>query len=208
MSAERIDKRDVILDAAEKLFSRKGFDAASTRAIAAEANVNMAMISYYFGSKEGLFKQLLERRISGFRQTLIALNDEPISSWEKLERCIDMYTDRILGANCFSQVIHHEITLQQRTEMSDFITDILMKNALEICRILSDGIANGTFRAVDPELTVASIFGTKYYVVSTAQLASKLVGIDLRDPANLEAIKPRIKRHLHDLLKAHLTPHD
>jgi AcrR family transcriptional regulator len=209
MQTDKTDrKKEAILDAAERLFSQKGFDATSTRAIAAEAGVNMAMISYYFGSKEGLFKGLLERRLKGFRQTLEDLNEQSISSWDKLEKCIDMYTDRIMGANCFTQLIHHELSLSQRSEMTDFITDNLMKNANEVKRILTEGIQNGSFRNVDVELTVASVFGTKYYVVNASQLASKLLSIDLQDPVVIQQIKPRIKKHLHDLLKAHLTKHE
>lgn len=209
MVTDKTDKKkEAILDAAEKLFSQLGYDGASTRSIAAEAGVNMAMLSYYFGSKEGVFKTVLERRLSVFRQTLEELNDQDISSWDKLERCIDMYTDRIMGDNCFSQLIHRELTLHLRTEMTDFIIDSLLRNANEVKRIIIEGIQNGTFRDVDAELTVASIFGTKYYVVNASQLASKLLGKDLQDPEVIQEIKPRIKTHLHNLLKAHLTKHD
>ncbi|MXV14363.1 TetR/AcrR family transcriptional regulator [Hufsiella ginkgonis] len=208
MITEKTDrKKEAILDAAEKLFAAMGFDGASTRSIAAEAAVNMAMLSYYFGSKEGVFKAVLERRLGVFRQSLEELNDKDISSWEKLETCIDMYTDRIMADNCFSQLIHRELTLP-RTEMAEFITDSLLANANEVRRIINEGIANGTFRAVDTEFTVASIFGTKYYIANASLLASKLFGKDLRDPLVIQEIKPRIKKHLHDLLKAHLTKHD
>ncbi len=209
MTAEKTDrKKDAILDAAEKLFGQHGFDGASTRSIALEAGVNMAMLSYYFGSKEGVFKAVLDRRISVFRQTLHELNEKDISSWEKLFTCIDLYTNRIMGDNCFSTLIHRELSLQQRSEMSDFITDTLLKNALEVRRILVEGINNGSFREVDVDFTVASLFGTKYYIVTASQLASKLLQKDLQDPAVLEEIKPRIKKHLHDLLKSHLTKHE
>lgn len=53
------DTRDSILDVARRLFSDKGFDATTVRAIASEADVDPAMIHHYFGTKEELFRQSL-----------------------------------------------------------------------------------------------------------------------------------------------------
>lgn len=49
------DTREVILAAARKLFAERGFDAATVRAIAAEAGVDPALVHHYFGNKEQLF---------------------------------------------------------------------------------------------------------------------------------------------------------
>lgn len=54
--------RDKILDAAEAIFADKGYNGASTREIATAANANLGMIPYYFGSKENLLKEVLQRR--------------------------------------------------------------------------------------------------------------------------------------------------
>jgi AcrR family transcriptional regulator len=51
------DTRESILEAARRLFAEKGFDATTVRAIAAEAQVDPAMIHHYFGTKEELFTQ-------------------------------------------------------------------------------------------------------------------------------------------------------
>lgn len=47
--------RDAILTAARRQFAARGYDAASLRAIAAEARVDPALVIHYFGSKDGLF---------------------------------------------------------------------------------------------------------------------------------------------------------
>jgi AcrR family transcriptional regulator len=54
------DPKQQILDAAIHLFARKGFSATGVREIAREANVNIAMISYYFGSKRGILEAALD----------------------------------------------------------------------------------------------------------------------------------------------------
>jgi AcrR family transcriptional regulator len=55
-----LDPRQKILDAAIYLFARKGFSATGVREIARQAEVNIAMISYYFGSKRGILEAALD----------------------------------------------------------------------------------------------------------------------------------------------------
>lgn len=54
--------RDAILDAATTLFSQRGYDGASLRAIAAAAGVDPALIRHFFGDKETLFAAVVADR--------------------------------------------------------------------------------------------------------------------------------------------------
>jgi AcrR family transcriptional regulator len=56
----RLESRARLIDAALVLFASQGFEATSTRAIAAQANANLAAIPYYFGGKEGLYRAVAE----------------------------------------------------------------------------------------------------------------------------------------------------
>lgn len=55
------DTRGRILEAALELFAASGFEGASTRTIAERAGVNLPAIQYYFGSKEGLYRAVVEQ---------------------------------------------------------------------------------------------------------------------------------------------------
>jgi len=55
------DKREQILDAAAGLIGRVGYAAASTRAVAAAADVPLSLVHYHFGSRAGLLSAVLER---------------------------------------------------------------------------------------------------------------------------------------------------
>ncbi|HSC78741.1 MAG TPA: TetR/AcrR family transcriptional regulator [Chitinolyticbacter sp.] len=65
-----------ILDAAEVLFVEHGFDATSMRMITQTAGVNIAAVNYYFGSKDGLFKAVFERRAEPFARLTLGQLDE------------------------------------------------------------------------------------------------------------------------------------
>jgi AcrR family transcriptional regulator len=69
MARSKRTTKDKLLDAAEKLFARKGFHGTSLRDITGEAGVDLALVNYHFGGKKALFAAVLERRGS-------VLNDE------------------------------------------------------------------------------------------------------------------------------------
>jgi len=64
-----------ILDAAERLFAREGFEATSLRAITAEAQANLAAVNYHFQSKEALVQAVIGRRMGPVNQRRLALLD-------------------------------------------------------------------------------------------------------------------------------------
>ncbi|CAA9506687.1 MAG: hypothetical protein AVDCRST_MAG30-2238 [uncultured Solirubrobacteraceae bacterium] len=56
--------RDAILAAARSRFAQHGYDGTTLRAVAADAGVDVALVSYFHGSKEGLFRAAMELRTS------------------------------------------------------------------------------------------------------------------------------------------------
>jgi AcrR family transcriptional regulator len=67
------DRRTRILDAAETAFADSGFAGASLRQIVLRAQVNLATVYYYFGSKKGLMEAVLKRRFGPLRQEALEL---------------------------------------------------------------------------------------------------------------------------------------
>ncbi len=56
---DKLGSRKCIIQAAAKLFARLGLDKCSTREIAKHSTSNISLISYYFGGKEGLYKEVM-----------------------------------------------------------------------------------------------------------------------------------------------------
>lgn len=65
-----------IIEAAEAVFAKHGFEGASVREITRRANVNIAAVNYHFGSKAELFKEMLRYRMAPLNQTRLALLDQ------------------------------------------------------------------------------------------------------------------------------------
>lgn len=208
MDKDKIDKKDHILDVAEKVFADMGFDGASTRMISGEAGVNMAMLNYYFGSKEGLFLAIFERKIKFFQNLLINIHsEENLTAWQKIEKYVDLYSDRVVTNNCFQKLLYQEMSVNRRGEVTDKLTNLLLINVNEIKKIINDGKRSGEFRnQADCDLLIATIYGTKNFLINTPNVTSKMMGFDITDEKHLEEdLKPRIKNYLKTILKMYLV---
>ncbi|MBS1520735.1 MAG: TetR/AcrR family transcriptional regulator [Bacteroidetes bacterium] len=208
MDKDKIDKKEHILDVAEKVFSELGFDGASTRTISGEAGVNMAMLNYYFGSKEGLFLAVFNRKIKSFQNILQNISsDDTTTSWNKMEQYIDLYVQRVVSNNCFQKMLYQELAMQRRGQLSDEIAGILMINVMELKKIIQDGIDKGEFnKDVDLDLVIATIYGTKNFIINAPQLTTTMLGYDIQDEKILEEVfKPRIEAYMKKLLRAYLV---
>lgn len=86
-----------ILDAAEDLFTRQGFDATSVRAVTRRAGMNAAAVHYHFGSKQDLLRALLERRIAPLNdERRVLLDHVERGGAAELEAILDAYLRPVL----------------------------------------------------------------------------------------------------------------
>src|ERR1700750_1770708 len=146
------DKREQIIETALKLFAEKGFEGTSIRDIAEKASVNVAMVNYYFGSKEKLFEKIVEYKSSVTRGLLDEiLHNKELSSIQKIEEIIDSYIERLFTHRIFHRLIHQELILNQRESLQNSIVNSLYPNAVIIKNIIENGTKNGEFKKVDPE---------------------------------------------------------
>src|SRR5262245_39243766 len=67
--------RERLLDAAERLFATRGFEATSLRDVTSQAKANIAAVNYHFGSKDALVRAVFERRLGEVNRRRIELLD-------------------------------------------------------------------------------------------------------------------------------------
>lgn len=203
-TTDKQDKRQHLMDTAERMFAERGFEAVSVRDLAAEAGVNLAMVSYYFGSKEGLFEAIIEAKIPRTRHALEHLLKSDLTPWEKISQTIDIYVDKMLSTHNFSRVIMREMSLRQRPEFVASITNQIRLNMEIIRGFLREGMEKGHFRYVDEELTLATIFGTISTMVHSTPLVCAMIKDADEKTIFSEAHRSRLKTHLKAVLQAHL----
>jgi len=85
-----------IKEAAKDIFMKKGYSATKTRDIAEHAGINLALLNYYFRSKEKLFNQIMMESMSSFFQGMIMVFMDKESDLEqKFIKIVDGYIEQI-----------------------------------------------------------------------------------------------------------------
>lgn len=89
---EQESSKERILLSGARLFARKGFATVGMRELAEDAGVNLAMINYFFGSKKGLLKEILDYAFVGY----LALMEEELNSQLPLDDKLTNFIHRAI----------------------------------------------------------------------------------------------------------------
>lgn len=199
------DKQIEILQVAEKLFSEHGFDGTSVRDIAKEANINIAMISYYFGSKEKLLEALIINRISDLRMELENLFKENLSPFEKIDKLIELYITRI-NKNCgMYQIIHFEIMSKKRDINYDAFNEVKKYNLQVLKNIIEEGQSKEMFtKNINVALIPPTIMGTYFHFQMNKPFYSDLFDLKTKEDFN-NYVHTDLTRHIQKTIKALLV---
>ena len=202
------DKQIQIIEIAERLFAERGFDGTSVRDIAHEAGVNIAMISYYFGSKEKLMEALLEWRVGEIKIRVESLiQDNRYTPLEKVNMLIDEHIDRAMQKQSFHKIMVSVQVTNKNPSILKAANKVKVRNAKVIAELIKDGQKKGVFnKNIDLILMLNTLVGTvnqnmmslDYYREFNGQTA-------MTDEAFLLIIKKRLSIHIKKLFKAMLT---
>ena len=114
---------------ARLVFHKKGYAATRTRDIAEEAGINLALLNYYFRSKEKLFEIIMFETLFGFMQNMImVLSDEKSSLEKKVKLFVSNYIDLIIKDPnipifMLSEIRNHPENLLEKLPLKHLIMD-------------------------------------------------------------------------------------
>jgi len=112
--AARSERAARILEAADQLLGEVGIDAASVGDIARRAGVNKALVFYYYGSKEALCEQVLERYYRAHQDALAGAYAAAGSVRERLHRMMDAYLDFIEANQRYPRLVQQLVAAGER----------------------------------------------------------------------------------------------
>lgn len=127
--AINVSTEEKIKEAARKVFGKKGYAATRTRDIAEEAGINLALLNYYFRSKEKLFEMVMTEKMQKYFGVLAPiLNNTTTTLENKVEDIAAKYIDLVLNNPELPLFVlselrnnpEHFISITQKT---DFLTN-------------------------------------------------------------------------------------
>jgi AcrR family transcriptional regulator len=174
--------RERILKEAERVFGAYGFDGATMRQVAEAADVPVALVSYHFGSKEGLYRAVFERRVpTVVEQRLaglaIAMSEADLD--RRLELVVKALVFPMLHLRArdrdpsFGRVLAHE-TMDPSSEQRGFIREMFDP----IARAVVDSLTSALPGRTEQEIwwSYEFMLGAMVYVMGDAGRIERLSG--------------------------------
>jgi AcrR family transcriptional regulator len=199
------DKQIQILEVAETLFAEKGFDGTSIRDISKIAKINVAMVSYYFGSKEKLLESLVLFKTSGLKEQLINLIDENLEPFDKINKLIELYIHRLNCNRGIYRILHFELASKKRVLELPSFSEIKKFNLKSLETIIKEGQAKGVFRKeVIIELLTPTILGTYFHFQMNKPFYEDILDLKTEEAYN-NYVKTDLTNHIQHTIKALLV---
>lgn len=168
-----------IIEIATKLFAEKGFAGVSIRELTVAANVNVSAISYYFGGKEGLYREIIKDQLSWTMKTLETVKSKTdISPVERLKIYMKMQADVRQKVPLLGKFINSEMSNPTNIAGPVIIDHIFRINNF-IFDLIREGIEKGDFReGLDPAYTAITLAGILNFYFHAQQFAENLENYD------------------------------
>ncbi len=174
--------RQQLLAAARALFAKQGYDAVSTRALAEAAQVNPAMISYYFDNKQGLYEAMLADTFQPLVARLGSLLSSAGGQPQPIRSFLEAYM-RTLGANPWMPpLILREVVAEGGRLRAWFIQQFASKGGGLLTQLLKREQEAGRLRAdLDTTLAALSLVSLAVFPFVAMPVASEVFGMRVRE---------------------------
>lgn len=196
--------RDTILDAAESLFATHGFAATTIKQIGAAANLNPALLYYYFGDKEQLYHATLARLVGALvaaGQRRITATDDPALM---VRQFVAAQAEFLLQHPNGPYLLVREMVDHRAAHAAPHVAELSAGMFSRLTGIIDEGQRRGLFRAdLDPRLAAISTIAQLAYFT----IARPAIGLLLGGPAKTvdDEFVRRFTEHASDFALAALT---
>jgi AcrR family transcriptional regulator len=192
--------RAELLAAARRLFTQRGFDGTSVRAITREADANLGAVTYHFGSKRGLYAAVLEQGLRPIAERVRAAAGSSGTALERMLRVVEAYFEHFESHPDLPHLLLQEVAAGKKPPR--VVLDIVRGLKETIAGLQVEGMAEDSVRAGDPVLTALSVVSQPIYLALVAPLLRSVGPLDLSDPAT----RRRALEHTLAFVRAGLEP--
>jgi len=168
---------DVILDAAERLFAMQGFTATTIKQIGKEADVNPALLYYYYDSKETLYRAMLQRILGQLLARGTDAIERAASHADRIRAFVRAQARLLADHPHFPQLFVREMVDHQASHAEEAITSTAAGAFKRLCDVIVAGQQDGVFhRSLDPRFAAISIIAQVAYFVIARPAVGLLLG--------------------------------
>ncbi|MFM5953212.1 MAG: TetR family transcriptional regulator [Novosphingobium sp.] len=195
--------RELLLQTASDIMREGDIVDISLSELSLRSGLNSALVKYYFGNKAGLMKALLDRDMAGIVKAVDALMAKDMPPEERLRRHIGAMVDTYYNTPYLNRLLMRLVRESDDDEAHRIADSYLSPLSRAYDRLIEDGVREGVFRTVDPQL---------FYFTATGAadrfFSSRLVLKHCYDTDTLtEELRDRYREHCIDFIMAGILAH-
>ena len=176
--------REAILDAAEVLFARVGFAAATIKQIGSEAGVNPALLYYYFPDKQQLYQAVLDRRVGTFAREAPARVSADSAPLEGIRRLLEGQVAFLHSTPHVPRLLARELADHEAANARPALRELSAGAFRRLCELIRAGQADGSIRPdLDPAFTAVSIISQAAWFFVAQPAMAQVLGYQGAIPA-------------------------
>ena len=199
--------RDKILDVAEVLFARRGFEGVGMREVAEAAGLGKSSLFHHFRSKAQLYLAVLERLLAQLDERLrvaIAGGGAPLERLDRwLDALVDALAEREPAARLLLRGLFEDDAFDAEAWSEGRDAERRLQSILSgILTLLREGEAAGAFRQTAGAHTVQTLIGATVYHFASGEFGEELLGGSLLSADAVRQRKAEVKAFFHHGLAA------
>jgi len=174
-----------IKEAAKRLFTQKGFAAVKTRDIAEESGINLALLNYYFRSKQRLFDIIMMENMQQFIQgTIMKISESNIGIAEKIETVVIAYIDMIT-ANPYLPIFVMNQMQNVPSKLVEKMEPVMKPIRANFIKQLEEAMEKGEIAKIHPFHFMANLVGLTIFPFIGKPLLQRVSGVTNEEFATL-----------------------
>lgn len=195
--------RDVLLETASAIMREGDVVDISLSELSLRSGLNSALVKYYFGNKAGLLKALLDRDMEGIIHAVDALLAKDMAPEVRLRRHIGAVVDTYYKTPYLNRLLMRLVRESDPDEAHRIADSYLTPLSRAYDKLIEDGVREGVFRNVDPQLFYFTTTGACDRFFSSQLVLKHCYDTD----ALTEELRDRYRQHCIDTIMAGILAH-
>jgi|SRR5580765_2578212 len=199
--------RDKILDAAERLFAKRGYAGVGLSEVAEVVGLGKSSLFHHFQTKAQLYAAVTARILRRIEERLmrsLARGGGPVA---RLERWLDELVDLLVENPTYARLLLRAL-FEDDDLPGDMPEEVEARRATDgimasVGALLREGMGSGVFRAAHVQHTLLSLVGIMVFPFASGEFGAEVLGRDIFDPAEVR----RRKREVRELVRFGLVAH-
>jgi TetR/AcrR family transcriptional regulator len=170
------DARRALIEAAQAILAARPAGKLTVREVASRAGCDVALVNYYFGSKDGLLAAALEDALAELREVLETFTRREGTFEEQVRRMVREPILALGERRHLPRMIIGQILLERGPQADRWIAALGMSQLQAVGDLVEDGVRSGAFRAVDARALVYSFSAIPAFFFLMAPVIERILG--------------------------------